>query len=276
MGASAPTFYAQWSAKTLSITNPPTSALVGTPFNVTVNSVPAGAVVSFEAGCDATATKSANVFTITVNKLPVTGTCTMTFSAPDYAPVSLTNLPVTGELSCTEYDSVLGQNNFFFDPDADTALVGTPLVPNGWGLRRSTTNLDDVPCSDVNYTFSLINNNASFIYVNTDPPQKVSVKYVILFDPVNSTDGWTVYRPQVAWKTSGGLPIYIDGLACLKDDLSFGAAVMPDIPADLATDDYSGKAKMCIAQMGWTSIAGKIQYWIRVIDQGDGFVKGPT
>jgi hypothetical protein len=72
MGASAPTFYAQWSAKTLSITNPPTSAVVGTSFNVTVGSVPAGAVVSFEAGCDATATKSGNVFTITVNKLPVT------------------------------------------------------------------------------------------------------------------------------------------------------------------------------------------------------------
>jgi hypothetical protein len=206
----------------------------------------------------------------------------MTFSAPDYAPVSLLNLPVTGVLSCTEYDSILGQNNFFFDPDSDTALVGTP----GWGLRRSAKNIEvptPSPCVDVNYTFSLINNIASFVYDNP-LDQKLSVKYVILFNPVNiPANGWTVHRPQVAWKLDGGgLPIYIDALACLHDDQDDpalgGAAVMPTIPADIGTTDYpaGSKAKMCIAQIGWTSLNGKIQYWMRVIDQGDGFVKGPT
>jgi hypothetical protein len=72
-------------------------------------------------------------------------------------------------------------------------------------------------------------------------------------------------------------------LACASDDLNNPTAIMPfmpgvspftDPPYSAATDGTT-KAKMCIAEQGWTLVSGEVQYWDRLIDEGDGVTRGP-
>ena len=76
--------------------------------------------------------------------------------------------------------------------------------------------------------------------------------------------------------------MFIPALACLSDDLNNPTGIMPIMPpvAPFTAPPYNAdgttvKAKMCIAEHGWALVNGQIQYWDRVIDQGDGFVGLP-
>ena len=162
------------------------------------------------------------------------------------------------------------------------------------------------------YTFTLditsIPQLSSFI-VPTSPPfgaQKVAVQYVVVWgrvavNPLTFPDPslafWTSKRPQFSWGIASptvGLPDYVPALACVSDPDDFVAvpsanleSLMPIIP-NVAPFNVSPhpqyqpdgvkRAKMCVAQQGWTSVgvdgSGNtlLQYWTKVIDLSDGFM----
>jgi hypothetical protein len=61
----------------------------------------------------------------------------------------------------------------------------------------------------------------------------------------------------------------------LTDNLNDPTHIMPPMPADAAAPYAGTLVKMCIAEQGWSLVNGQIQFWDRLIDQGDGWVKGP-
>ena len=157
---------------------------------------------------------------------------------------------------------------------------------------------------------------ASFIVPSAPPfgSQKVAVQYVVVWgrvavNPATFADpGWTAKRPNLSWGFASPVigadpPQYVPALACvldpLQDPLVTGSKYFEDVAsADLESlmpilpnvtpfstspyeqYQYNGtrKAKMCIAQQGWTSVgtdgAGNtlLQYWANVIDLSDGFM----
>ncbi len=217
----------------------------------------------------------------------------LTASAGSFTPVDSNPFTIFGgNLGCTN-DNIFATGNVLsdgtvYDPLLDSAFVGTP----GWGLRRAP-NTDGSDCILVDYTFTLDPDNriASLIYDKSagPPPQNhASFEYVIVWPPVSvDSNGWAGKQPLLSWGTTSP-PVfpadYALGLACVTDMLSDGSAVMPVIP-DAApynmyppsSQYYTGqKAKMCVAQQGWTPVGGGlIQYWTKVIDQADGWVTLP-
>jgi len=220
------------------------------------------------------------------------GTCALTAKATGYPDAILTPFVVYagGDLDCTNslgnYSTSAGTGTGAFDgpldPAADQAYVGDPL---SWGLRRYT-NLGGGCSALVNYTLTTgLDAGKPFTYLAYDkgsPPQTGNFKYVIVF-PAQPITPWPELRPLVAWVVDGlGQPIYVPGLACLSDNpLDAPALVMPLIPdfpdfPDNASYPHGSAAKMCIAQVGWTPLGGGlVQFWVKVIDQADGYVKTP-
>jgi hypothetical protein len=302
------TIAATFAANALSVTSAPTSAVAGTQFSVTIGSTPAGATVSFSAGCDAstappTSDGASTTFLITINTLPSTGTCTMTFSAPNYLPTSLTNFKVyKGVLDCGDYDSVNGPGDPTYDPDLfSTTLnlgysyVGTP----GWGLRRGP-NRDGSACTaKVNYTCDLNpdTNIASCTYDKASG-QLATFKYLFLWGPRPPANGWTEYRPQVSWNVANpsvtpSLPDWVPLLACISDmfpTTGLPTQILPVIPSVPPFTDGANvnawyqpnvQALVCGAQQGWTSVgispytSPSLQFWNIIIDEADLKVSGP-
>jgi hypothetical protein len=303
------TIAATFAANALSITSAPTSAVAGTPFDVTIGSTPAGATITFEPGCTATATKSADgtTFTITIDPLPTTGTCTMTFTAPGYLSASLTNFKVyKGVLDCFDYDSKLGPTNHLYDPDLPSTIsglgssyVGTP----GWGLRRGP-NKDGAACVPVNYSCDLdATTNVATCTFDKDSGQLATFKYLFLWGPrAPQANGWTDYRPQVSWNITNPsatptLPDWVPLLACLSDLFpalpTLPTTILPVIPSvspftDTANLPVNGghawyqpgqTALVCGGQQGWTAVGGPgnplLQIWNIIIDEADLKVSGP-
>jgi len=192
-----------------------------------------------------------------------------------------TYIGCTGVLGCGSGTNTGGD----LDPTADNAFIGTP----DWGLVRGP-NTDGGTCALVPYTFNLAEdeNIASFLAIKGD--QDPSVEYVVIWPPIAAGGNIPTTPPQVSWGVANPFypgPDYVPALACLSDDLSQPTTIMPDIP-DIEPfhsqrDAYPQykyvlglKAKMCVAQEGWTSIGGGfIQRWTKIIDQSDGYVKLP-
>jgi hypothetical protein len=292
---------ANFVSNTLAITSAPTSAAVGTPFVVVIGSTPTGADVSFSAGCDATASKSADgkTFTITINSLPAApSTCTMTFTSPNYNPIQLANLQVyKGVLACGDYDSSLGKSNFYLDPDADT----TYILPggSGWGLRRGP-NKDGSACVKVNYSCDLDGaSNIASCSFDKASGQPATFKYVFVWNAVSpNADGWKDYRPLISWgiPNPGAPALYnwMPALACIDDMFptlpTLPTTILPTIPAQAPWTDSGNTSGqyvvgttswVCVAQQGSTSVGTpsgpvKLQFWHKVIDEADVLVKGPS
>jgi hypothetical protein len=295
---------ANFVSNTLAITSAPSSAAVGTPFDVTIGSTPTGANVSFSAGCDASSSKTtlgdgSTKFTITINTLPSPpSTCTLTFSAPNYNPIPLNNLQVyKGVLACGDYDSSLGKNNLYLDPDADK----TYILPgsSGWGLRRGP-NKDGSDCVKVNYSCDLDGaTNIAACSFDKASGQPATFKYVFVWNAVSpNVDGWKDYRPLISWgiPNPGAPALYnwMPALACIDDMFpslpTLPTTILPTIPAQAPWTDSgntSGQyvvgnpAWVCVAQQGSTSVGAPsgpvlLQFWHKVIDEADVLVKGPS
>ena len=297
---------------TSQISSSKTSAVVGpnatTPgpsFSVTVKLIPApadGTQVTLSATgatCPSLGPASALAATTTGGSAPflnlaftgAAGTCTLTGKATGYPDAVLTPFVVyaAGDLNCNSASyptsAGTGATDGPLDPDADAAFVGDPL---SWGLRRYT-NLNAVDCTGnpVNYTLTtgIDPGNGkpatNMTYDKGNPPQEGNFKYVIVW-PSQPISAWPELRPEVAWVIVGGVPQYVPGLACLSDNpLNAPSAIMPnipDVPPFTGNADYppNTPAKMCIAQVGWTPVGGGlVQFWTKVIDQSDGFVRQP-
>jgi hypothetical protein len=303
---SSQTVTASFVSNTLAITSAPTSAAVGTPFDVTIGSTPAGADVSFAAGCDAssskTTTATGTTFTITIKPLPAPpSTCTITFTAPNYNQIQLPNLQVyKGVLFCGDYDSVNGPGDTSYDPDLPSSLsglgssyVGTP----GWGLRRGP-NKDGSACVKVNYSCNLdtaTSPNVATCTFDKASGQLATFRYLFLWSPKTpDASGWTSYRPQVSWNiaspdSSYVLPDWVPLLACIDDQIpAVPTTILPVIPG-VAPFTNSGNTRaqyqpgqtalVCGAQQGWTSMGTPgnplLQIWNIVIDESDLKVQGP-
>jgi hypothetical protein len=306
------TVIANFAQKTLTITSAPTSAVAGTPFNVTVGENPGGPTPSMSSSC-ATSTTGATsptstTFSVTIPNL---GNCTMTFSVPGYTSAALTLKAYMGTLACGDYDSINGPSDAAYDPDLASSLaglgssyVGTP----GWGLRRGPNRDGSLPCIKVNYTcnFDEINNVASCTFDKASG-QLATFKYLFLWTPKPpDANGWNSYRPQVSWNIATpdntfALPDWVPLLACINDTFpalpTLPTTILPVIPfVSPFTDPANAPpppatntghpwyqpgvtALVCGAQQGWTAVGtppnALIQTWNILIDEEDMGVKGP-
>jgi hypothetical protein len=305
------TISASFARKTLSVTSAPTNAALATPFDVVVGINPSDPTVVVSIGsstCNASATGGQSTGTsatlsVTIPATAPLGLCTIQLVAGDYqvAPVSLNVYHgVVGCDNTTNYDSSNGNTDFTLDPNKAGEYIGTA----GWGVRRGP-NTDGNSCVKVNLTCALQSNNvASCVYDKVASQQNAALKYVVLWnatkvDATGLTAGWAQFRPQVSWGIDNPVldtPDYVPALSCVEDVVDITTltpaqllALLPVIPpvAPFTTSSYSqyqpGQvAKMCIAQQGATSVgvddSGNIliQFWDKVIDQSDGFVKGPS
>jgi len=295
------TVTAIFASNTLSISTP-ALAIAGTPFDVTVNlsgptpvTVTLGSTCGYSgAGAKAAAANATSVtFTGTVAN---PGTCSFSATAPDYNPAPVVSgFPVySGILNCGQKAGT----STSIDISNDWSYPQGTSIDPGWSLIRGV-NKDGAVCEQVPFTFSQNTTSdpqtASFIV----PPsviatQKVAAAYVVVWAPVPTSQAWIAKRPKLAWKVDGGgAPIYMPALACVTDPIDFSTvpqagldALLPVIPNAspynqeplLSAYGVNVKAKMCVAQQGWTSLGPPsggetlVQNWTKVIDQGDGFM----
>ena len=192
------------------------------------------------------------------------------------------------------------------DPGLNPLKDIVPTTTNQWGVVSGPSLDGATQCPTTDYVFTLGGNVASLIVVKPPGSPGAVYKYVISWSPVDvvavpdALAGWSQARPQVAWGITGtpAATDYVPALFCPLDvnDLSgytTAAALLtllPDIP-DVPpfslnshpqyqpTSVTGNKAKMCISQHGATSFgvgeggAIQVQYWDKVIDEGDGYVK---
>ena len=251
---------------------------------------------------------------VTINALtsvPVDPTsCKLNVSATDYkspTPFAFANVAFTSN-TC-DLQTSQGTDYAKLDPNADLAF----LVSNQWGVRRGPS-LDNGLCTTpISYTFNLTGNISSLVVNKAPDSLGAAFKYVVTWPPVDVdqfvdqtslTAGWSQRRPFVAWGISGTPQDgdFVPGLYCVidPDDISTLTlveldALLPTIPnvppfSNFTATDHpqympNQKAKMCISQQGSTSFGNKtignpstpiqIQYWDKIIDEGDGFTKMP-
>jgi hypothetical protein len=158
-------------------------------------------------------------------------------------------------------------------------------------------------CAPVAFQFTLDPGVASFIVSDgAKGGQGVAVEYVILWPSSTTTDNWSDARPKLAWGVPGNTQppaeAFVPALACLYDPADPSGLtmdVMPLIPTtgptaalyqaavaagysqySPGTTENPNKAKVCVAQHGWTASGdktlGKIQYWDKIIDLADAWV----
>jgi hypothetical protein len=137
----------------------------------------------------------------------------------------------------------------------------------------------------------IVLDSQTFFFKELSNGQHPTIEYVVSWDP-RAIPAWPNFQPMVGWLDAGGnstslggTPVLIPAQTCLSDDQSVPSAIMPPLPAQAPGSPYTAgaQAKMCIAEQGWWLInvgttqapVWKIQYWDRVIDQGDGYVGGP-
>jgi hypothetical protein len=316
------TINASFAANTLSFT-PPSTAYVGQPFNVSVGyDGPAPASISLAWNCTPAANGSltnnapANPTTFAVT-LTKAGTCTLTASAPGYFSASATIANVyTGNLGCDASTNKGGDLN---PGDLKTYVKKTDQ--GKWGLVRGN-NKDSASCVVVPYTCEVdvfaTPQLSKFVVPDplAAPFQKVAAKYVVVwgrFDVIGDASNiWASKRPNVSWgipNPAAGSTDFVPALPCVLDpdnpdlastypngfvsvptaDLDKLLPVIPNVAPYNTNPNLQfqpgQKAKMCIAQQGWTAVGTDaanpldtttdpvtVQVWTSVIDQGDGFM----
>jgi hypothetical protein len=250
------------------------------------------------------ATPNATGGSVTFTGLTFTSTGSCTFKATDVTPqgyplaTKAFDIFAASGLACDlhTYVSSVVDTSGALDPDSQLQPEFFTSTDVNWGLKRGE-NVGGSNCADappVNYTLTISEDKklSSLAYDKSGGQGFASFKYVLVWPGTNApADGWPNYRPDVSWVSVGNLPAFAPGLPCLSDDLADGLNVMPLIPnaapfnnapATLEpayqydSSNVTKTVKMCIAQVGWTGQNGKIFYWTKVIDQGDGFVKGPS
>ena len=193
--------------------------------------------------------------------------------------------------------------NAFAQANTDDGCDGTLAcgatiggVTRGPNLGTTTCDTGQTP---VPYSFDFnpdpTGPGAAFIAIKGS--QNPSVVYLLTWDPVNvdTTTGWTERRPMFSWGTVNHNPPlfpddYIPALPCATTDILHPDLIMPVIPnippfsnpttyaqykPFLLDGITPQKAKMCVAEQGWTVLNGQLQYQDLVIDQSDGFTKLP-
>ena len=285
----------------------PTNPVVGMAFDVNVGYdglAPASITVTLTCARAGTQTKTVSPVE-TQNPVAFS----WTFNSPDTCTFIKAEAPnfkeATNSTGFTVYSGTLGcgdkvgTNSATIDVLQDGSYPqGTALAP-GWSLIRGQNKLPDQPCVVVPYTFlqdtTVGAQNATFTVPSPFvPPQAVSAAYVVVWAPEPTTGGWFSKRPRLAWKVdTSSQPIYMPALACVTDPMNFSTVpqagldlLLPTIPniepynAEPLLSAYppGEKAKMCVAQHGWTSLGPAsgsetlVQPWTKVIDQGDGFM----
>jgi len=157
------------------------------------------------------------------------------------------------------------------------------------GRGPKDANGSDCTGSGVPYSADFISNGSqTFVFIEISGAQRPTVEYVLSWNPV-AIAGWPAFQPNVAWLNANGsptsqpgTPAFVPAQVCLSDNLNDPTNIMPTMPAvapytgaPYYADGLTVKAKMCVAEQGWAVVNGQIQYWDRVIDQGDGHVQGP-
>jgi len=308
-----PTTSVNASSCTLSFVSPPSGVAQNTPFALTVHVAggtgsPSVTIAATGTGCPAlsgTLTQNAPVGSDTAFSglsFNGTGSCTVTASATNYnnSQAILTSFKVlAGTLAC---DGGTGFSVPQTTPPLDPA-PGNAFPPTdgqtGWALIRGWNTGGVGDCGpDIPYTFTLDTTTRTAIFTEESLGQHPSVEYIILWGAVSASgDPFGGKQPCVSWGVADpqfpatpdqygcGLD-YVPGLACLTDDLDIGNAAMPTIPdvAPFTGNSHSQylpnqKAKVCIAQHGFTSgtgaAVGSIVYWTKVIDQSDTGIRLP-
>jgi hypothetical protein len=169
----------------------------------------------------------------------------------------------------------------------------------GWALVRGLDTNQNCAGVLIPYTFSCdANRNCQFIEDSLG--QHPSIEYVVLWPAVAvGSDPTADKQPCVSWGVADPDPgsdasvcggDYVPGLACKTDNVDGGSAVMPDIPnlppftgnayLQYQPTSVTGlKAKVCIAQHGFTSgtgaAVGSVVYWTKIIDQSDTCIRLP-
>jgi hypothetical protein len=231
-----------------------------------------------------------NKFTLTASPSSVSGSSATSAQFAVYS----------GILNCGDSTSSSSAN---IDVTKDWSYPYGNVVPaGGWSLIRGV-NKTGTGCDPIPFVFNLdtssTTQNGSFIVPST-VTQAVSAEYVVVWKPVPTSSAWkTLKQPQVAWKSSGGNPVYMPALACVTDPSDFSGVsqgnlpfLLPFIP-DIApynqpplstvyprldSNGNPNRMLMCVAQQGWTTVGplqsnGEtlVQPWTKFIDQGDGF-----
>lgn len=294
----------------------PTGVGQNTPFALTVHVTggtgsPSVTIAATGTGCptlSGTLTQNAAVGSDTLFdglSFNGTGTCTVTASATNYnnSQATLTSFKVlAGTLACDGGTGFsIPQTSPPLDPTSGNAFPPTD-GQTGWALVRGF-NTDPVgSCGpDIPYTFTLNTDTRTAIFTEESLGQHPSVEYIILWGAVSApSDPFAGKQPCVSWGVANPqFPLtpdqygcggdYVPGLACLTDDVDIGDAAMPIIPNTPPFDAASNpqpqylangqKAKVCIAQHGFTSgtgaAVGSLVYWTKVIDQSDSGIRLP-
>jgi hypothetical protein len=219
--------------------------------------------------------------------------CELTAAAPGFTSATSSPFDVLqqlGVLTCTSTGTYYpGHLNPDAVPDIGSA---------DWGLRRGL-NTDNTTCIEIPFTLNVYGDNSA-LFTEDSLGQKTSVEYIIRWNPVDvDGDVWSAKQPCVSWGVTNHYPPvyqtdddgvcvgdFVPALACVTNNVSGGTAVMPTIPTgtypfndavESSYDQYQPgqTAKVCVAQQGWTSDNGQVQYWHKFIDQSDTGIRLP-
>jgi hypothetical protein len=321
------TINATFAPNTLSFT-PPTSAYVGTPFNVVVSyDGPAPSSITLAWTCTPPANSSLTnstpsnptTFSVTLTR---PGSCTLTASAAGYFSSSANIANVySGDLGCDDTGRKKGNL-------PDPSLIANYVKADSQGKYDLTrgNNKDDASCAIVPYTLDVdvLASPQTAKFVVPDPSQsgqQVAAKYTIVwgrFDVNTNLDNPFIgKRPNMSWGIASpviGTLDYVPALPCVLDpdspdvagtgklyakgfmsvpaaDLNKLMPIIPNVypfntfgPGNRPQFQTGQRAKMCIAQQGWTMtgtdtpgdpLAGSpatFQLWTTAIDLADGFM----
>lgn len=256
--------------------------------NVSIGSTGGTCSISGSAATDGTGTATLTSISSSAAGMD----CQLTATAAGFTSASSDPFDIVqqqGTLDCTSTGTFTGNLN----PDAVPPLGGPD-----WGLRRGT-NTDNTTCIVIPFTLNVDGNTNTAVFTEDSLGQPTSIEYIIRWAPVAlDSDKWSAKQPCVSWGIEN--PVYqVDGdgvcvgdfvpaVACVTNDVNGGTAVMPLIPNAYPFNDQTKEpagsypqyqtntqAKVCIAQQGWTSSTGQVQYWHKFIDQADSTIKLP-
>jgi len=226
------TVTANFVPNTLTITSQPTSAAVNDPFDVKVGISPTGGAVTADTGACGTVSQSQSTavtgtpttFTFTITTPPANGSCTIVFTAPNYATRTLSSLKV--------YNGVLGCGGALQDISATGGAPvdsGTGLDPitglpvPGWAAGSRGVNDKGEPCSTkVNYTFTnnVLGGNSTNLEWDVNAVPGAAFKYTINWKPeyVDGTTGMPSQRTKVKWLGLNAPVALVLGRACIAQN----------------------------------------------------------